>query len=90
MTDVLILHRIPGLRAGRIVPLTDRLRNHVKAGNARLLPDSEGYDSPDPDQPAPVLTTASTGTGLVEPNGPDHAAIEFEFERDDEDTEDDG
>lgn len=51
MTDVLILHRIPGLRAGRIVPIDDRLRGHVAAGNAVILPNAHDGFGPEPEHP---------------------------------------
>lgn len=63
MTDVIILKRIPGHRAGAIVPLTKRLEQHVKAGNARKLPSGHAWDDLDSaDAPTPVLTGSSTGS----------------------------
>lgn len=64
MTDVIVLHKIPGARRGQIVPLDERLENHVKAGNAAVLPgenDAFGDHEVDKD-PAPVLQGASTGS----------------------------
>lgn len=64
MTDVLILHRIPGLRPGQIVPLDDRLQKHVDAGNAKVLPNSHeawngaGDDGVEPQAP-PVLQVSA-------------------------------
>ena len=56
MTDVLILHRIPGLAAGAIVPLDDRLRMHVEAGNAMLLPnESDGFGRIEVDAQEPQI-----------------------------------
>ena len=38
MTDVVITKRIPGHKAGDVVELDDRMRKHVAAGNAEILP----------------------------------------------------
>lgn len=38
MTDVLIIKRIPGHRRGEIVPRSERLEQHIRAGNAKILP----------------------------------------------------
>jgi hypothetical protein len=65
MTDVLILHRIPGLKPGQVVPLTPRLEQHVAAGNAKIIPNAHGeYEAPaEPrDSQAPVLHMVGTGT----------------------------
>jgi hypothetical protein len=52
MTDVLILKRIPGHRRGDITPKTARMEQHIKAGNAKILPNAHeawnGDQSPEP------------------------------------------
>lgn len=65
MTDVLILHRIPGLKAGAVVPLTPRLQQHVDAGNAKIIPnthDAWAGDAPERDSTPPALNVVGTGT----------------------------
>lgn len=65
MTDVLILHRIPGHKPGDVVPLDARLQNHVDAGNAKILPNAHGsWSAPEPvrDSTPPTLNLVSTGT----------------------------
>jgi len=63
MTEVIVLHRIPGARAGAILPLDERMKNHVAAGNAAILPNEHDAwaDEPVVDAPTPVLVGASTG-----------------------------
>lgn len=52
MTDVLITKRIPGASPGDVLPLDDRMRDHVTAGNAEILPNEHGAWSGDPVEPA--------------------------------------
>lgn len=69
MTDVLILKRIAGHRAGQIVPLDERLQGHVKAGNARILPNEHApWDGHETEQvPATVHHVTTTGAAdLIE------------------------
>lgn len=66
MTDVLILHRIPGLIPGRIVPIDDRLRGHVAAGNARILPiEHDPHVVPEP-VAAPLLHMTTLSDQLAD------------------------
>lgn len=60
MTDVIILHRIPGARAGEIRQLDERMQKHVAAGNARIIPNShEGWNgSGSSEQKAPPILQA--------------------------------
>lgn len=69
MTHVLILKKIAGYEAGRVVELTDRLQKHVDAGNAKVVPNLPGEVEPEDDgivthdgytQASPKLT----GSGL--------------------------
>jgi hypothetical protein len=65
MTDVLILHRIPGNKPGDVVPLTDRLQKHVDAGNAKIIPnrhDAWRAEEVARDSQPPALNLVSTGT----------------------------
>lgn len=65
MTDVLILHRIPGHKPGDVVPLDARLQNHVDAGNAKILPNAhQAWAAPEQprDSTPPTLNIVSTGT----------------------------
>lgn len=85
MTDVLILHRIPGLREGQVVEIDDenraRLEKAVAAGNAQILPaELEDWKS-DPAPEAPEVARATSSLTLVEG---DPALEDF-----DDDTEDD-
>lgn len=52
MTDVVILHRIPGHKPGAITELTERLQRHVDAGNARIIPNR--HDAWVVEEPAPA------------------------------------
>lgn len=65
MTEVLILHRIPGARVGAIVPLDERMEQHVAAGNAKILPNAHepwnDDERPEPQAP-PVHLSTSTGS----------------------------
>lgn len=64
MTDVLILKRIPGHRRGDITPLTSRLEQHVKAGNAKILPNEHDAWNGDP-APEPANVQAAHVIGNV-------------------------
>lgn len=61
MTDVIILHRIPGARPGAILPLDERLERHVRAGNARVLPKADNGPARVEAAAPQVLSGASTG-----------------------------
>jgi hypothetical protein len=63
MTDVLILHRIPGGKPGQILPLTPRLQRHVEAGNAKILPNENPAFGSVESEPAPIEIHNLTGTG---------------------------
>lgn len=67
MTDVLILHSIPGEAnvRGAVVPYEKWMDGHIAAGNAKIVPNehpSWGETEADQTPPAPVLQAASTGT----------------------------
>lgn len=89
MTDVLILHRIPGHREGAIVTMDEdnrtRLERAVRAGNAEVLPAerSEWSGEPAPAQPE-VLRLVGTGTAADQP------AIDLADALEDEDTDTEG
>lgn len=79
MTDVLIINKVPGVPAGEIVPLTDRLRKHVKAGNAKVLPNAHQAWEDEPASEPPALGMHGTGTsGDVEVDDEDAATDEEE------------
>lgn len=84
MTDVLILHRIPGHREGAVVTIDDdnrkRLENAIKAGNAQVLPAEREEWQGEAPAPAPEVARATSSLTLVEA---DPAADEL-----DDDSED--
>jgi hypothetical protein len=58
MTDVLILKRIPGHRRGDITPLTSRMEQHIKAGNAKILPNAHEAWNGDSQESSPGLAAS--------------------------------
>lgn len=80
MTDVLILHRIPGAKPGDILPLDNRLQKHIDAGNAKIIPDGHsGWKDTQPET-APVVALNAWSTGTADDEEPESDA--------DADTED--
>ncbi len=83
MTDVVILHGIPGFKAGDITPLTDRLVSHVAAGNAKLLPNEhDAWDNDaEPETAEPMRVVTPVSPLLVD--GPEAAEADEDTESED-------
>lgn len=73
MTEVVILHRIPGHEAGEITELTPRLEQHVLAGNARIIPAPHdawsGEEAQLPPQASPLQLVTSQDVAASDDHG---------------------
>ena len=66
MTEVVILHPIPGHRdTGAIVAYEPWMSQHVRAGNVRILPAERESWSDAADEAPAVLERASTGVNVA-------------------------
>lgn len=83
MTDVLILKRIPGHRRGEIVPRSARLEQHIKAGNAKILPNEhEAWNGAPHSEPVKPVVPSVVGNM---PHDHDHLDEPAELAGDPED-----
>lgn len=80
MTDVLILHRIPGAKPGDILPLTDRLKRHLEAGNAKLIPNGHEAWTAEPQEHPPVEPLRMESTGTIDDEADEDTVDEDEDE----------